>query len=337
MNGVRERVMHAHRRSPLIIEPAAAGRELTEIIRSDPGAVAERLLEYGAVLFRGFRVQTLEDFDCFVGAVTGDRLDYLYGSTPRTSLGNRIYTATEYPPPQEIPLHCESSYQRDWPLKLALCCLVPASSGGETPIADMRAVTQAVGADLLERFETLGVQYVRHYRPFVDLPWQKVFQTDNAEEMARFCREHDIDFEWVEKDTLRTAQVCQGTACHPVTGERIFFNQAHVFHVSSLGDAGARSMIDVFGPNRLPRQTFYGDGREIPPEDLAAVRAAFSSAKLVFPWQAGDVLMLDNMQFAHGRRPFKGTRKVVVSLMESSTTHAPSLANRLENGVLRTR
>jgi hypothetical protein len=260
-------------------------------------------------------VHNIEDFDGFVGAIGPERLDYVYGSTPRTSIGDRIFTATEYPPAQEIPLHNENSFQREWPLKLALCCLTPAISGGETPIADMRTVTAAIGTALLERLEARRVRYVRHYHPHVDVPWQKVFRTDDPAVVASYCDVHEIAYEWLAGDILRTTQVSQGTALHPVTGERVFFNQAHLFHNSSVGDAGARAMLKVFGPDRLPRQTYYGDAGEFTAEELATIRTAFQRASWSFPWQAGDVLLLDNMRFAHGRRPFKGARKVIVALL----------------------
>jgi alpha-ketoglutarate-dependent taurine dioxygenase len=328
MNGVNERVMDGSRRSPWVVESVAANGDLADFAQSHASAWEERLLEHGAILFRGFRMRQMDDFDRFVEGVSRQRLDYVYQSTPRTALGKRIFTATEYPPPQEIPLHNENSYQREWPLKLAFCCLVPAASGGETPIADMRAVTQAIGAERLARFEERGVRYVRHYQQLVDLPWQKVFQTEDRHQVARFCGEHDIAHEWVNNDVLRTMQVCQGVARNPATQERVFFNQAHLFHLTSLGEAGAKAMLDVFGPDRLPRQTYFGDGGDIPPQDLDAIRAAYTGAKFMFTWRAGDVLLVDNMQWAHGRRPFKGERKVIVALMDPSSGAAHAIPGR---------
>lgn len=314
-----EHAMYADRRSPLIIEPGSGERNLAGLVQMNTAAIGEKLLEHGALLFRGFLLKDVADFDRFVSALTAERLDYVYGSTPRTSIGDRIYTATEYPPAQEIPLHNENAYQREWPLKVALCCLIPASSGGETPIADMRAVTAAVGERLVDRFAERRVRYVRHYHPYVDVPWQKVFNTADRADVARYCEQHEIAYEWLKGDVLRTIQVCQGTALHPVSRQRTFFNQAHLFHNSSVGVDGAKALIEIFGTDRLPRQTFYGDGEEFALEDLTRIRTAFSGASLTFPWQAGDVLLLDNMQFAHGRRPFKGTRKVIAALMESCT------------------
>jgi alpha-ketoglutarate-dependent taurine dioxygenase len=313
----REYVMHEDRRSPLVIEPRTSHADLAKLV-ADPAADIEgRLTKYGALLFRGFAVDGIAAFDAFVGSASREKLDYVYGSTPRTAIGDRIFTATEYPANQEIPMHNENAYQRVWPKKIALCCLVPAATGGETPIADMRAVTAAIGSRLIDKFEAKRVKYVRHYRPFTDVPWQQVFQTEDRGELARFCLANGIAHEWLDAETLRTSQVCQGVAYHPVLGDRVFFNQAHLFHLSSLAPEVARSMVEIFGSDQLPRQTYYGNGEEIPAEDLEAVRKAFREHSLAFPWQAGDVLLLDNMQFAHGRRPFTGQRKVIAALMES--------------------
>ena len=249
-------------------------------------------------------------------------MDYIYGSTPRTLIGDKIFTATEYPAEQEIPLHNECAYQRTWPLKISLCCLTPATSGGETPIADIRRVTAAIDEDLLDKFERLGVRYVRHYHPYIDVPWQKVFKTQDKNEMAAFCESNGISFEWLDENTLRTEQICQGTARHPKTGDRLFFNQAHLFHVTSLGAENAETLIKCFGSDRLPRQTYFGNGEEISKIDLETIHAAYRSEEIVFQWKSGDIVLLDNMKFAHGRRPFTGNRKVIAALMDS---YAPPL------------
>ncbi len=209
-------------------------------------------------------------------------------------------------------------------MKVAFCCLLPAVSGGETPLADVRRVTARLNPGLLDRFEARQVRYVRHYRPHVDLPWQTVFQISDRQELAEFCARSDIAHEWLDQETLRTTQVCQGTARHPATGERLWFNQAHLFHASSLGAQTEHTLAQVLGPDRLPRNAYFGDGGEIDASDLAAVRRVFQEEAVTFPWEVGDVLLLDNMLVAHGRRPFRGERKVVAALLDPS---APPIGN----------
>ena len=65
-------------------------------------------------------------------------------------------------------------------------------------------------------------------------------------------------------------------------------------------------MIEVFGADRLPRNATFADGAEIDASDLQLIRNAYAEEAVAFPWLAGDVVVVDNMQVAHGRRPFKG-------------------------------
>ena len=46
------------------------------------------------------------------------------------------------------------------------------------------------------------------------------------------------------------------------------------------------------------------------------VLEAYRAEKVAYPWEQGDVLLLDNMSVAHARDPYKGERKVVVAMVE---------------------
>lgn len=115
---------------------------------------------------------------------------------------------------------------------------------------------------------------------------------------------------------MRTRQRVQGIAHHPHTGDPVWFNQAHLFHLSALAPEMREVLLDTVGEEDLPRNVYYGDGTPIPDAELDAVRAVLDVHKVVFPWREGDVLMLDNMLTAHAREPFSGPRKVVVAMAE---------------------
>ena len=72
----------------------------------------------------------------------------------------------------------------------------------------------------------------------------------------------------------------------------------------------------MLGEEWLPRNVYYGDGSELETSLLDEVRGVLEQEKQLFPWQSGDVLMLDNMLAAHARTPFSGPRKVVVAMAE---------------------
>jgi alpha-ketoglutarate-dependent taurine dioxygenase len=300
---------------------------LDEWARARRSWIDEELLTHGAILFRGFAIDDREAFRAAAAALCDQLLDYVYRSTPRTSVGERVYTATEYRASASIPFHNENAYQRDWPMKLVFCCLQPASSGGETGLASTSRVTGRIDSAVIQQFAAHGVMYVRNYRRGMDLTWQETFQTERQEDVEAYCRRESIAYEWVSRDHLRTRQVCQAVAPHPATGERLWFNQAHLFHVSSLGYAAANAALEVFGEAGLSRHAYFGDGSPIAPATLEQVAAAYEAEAYRRPWQAGDLLLVDNMLVAHARSPYQGRREVLVAMGDSHMRCAAAEGN----------
>jgi alpha-ketoglutarate-dependent taurine dioxygenase len=271
----------------------------------------------GAVLLRGFAVPTIDTFRQFAAGFGHELLRYEFGSTPRAEVpagGSGIYTSTEYPAHQSIPLHNEQSYTREWPMKIWFHCVTASAEGGATPIADSRAVLRRIPPSIRARFEP-GVLYVRNFGG-MDVPWQQVFNTQSRADVEAFCRRSHIEWQWQSDGGLRTRQLCQASAVHPRTGEQVWFNQAHLFHISARTAEERAVLLDLYGSENLPRNTYFADGSPIPDAMLDTVREAFDAESISFRWQDGDVLMLDNMLTAHGRAPFKGRRRVVVAMAE---------------------
>jgi alpha-ketoglutarate-dependent taurine dioxygenase len=311
------RPLRAETPLPLVVEPREEGLDLERWAAANRELLNRQLLTTGTILFRNFRLTTEAELEHFIQTVSGEPLEYTYRSTPRKRVAGKVYTSTEYPADQFIPLHNEMSYTRNWPMKIWFLCLKAAQEGGETPIADSRRVYQRIEPRIRDRFAEKRVMYVRTYGSGMDLPWQEVFQTSDKHAVEDYCRTAGIDFTWVGDHGLRTSQVCQAVATHPVTGDVVWFNQAHLFHVSSLPPVVRDSLLSSYSEENLPRNAYYGDGTRIEPSVLDSIREAYRQETIAFPWQEGDVLMLDNMLAAHGRTPFVGPRKVVVGMAEA--------------------
>ncbi|WP_029866714.1 TauD/TfdA family dioxygenase [Pseudomonas kilonensis] len=304
---------------PFILQAPLAGDAWQASRAQIQQAVETELPRAGGILFRGFAFKGEADFEEFARSFGHELLTYDYASTPRTKLNNRVYTSTEYPAHQVIPLHNEQSYSLNWPMKIWFHCMQASQVGGETPIADSRLVYQQLDPAIRQRFAEKRLMYVRNYGNGLDLPWQQAFSTEDRSQVERFCRASNIAFQWTDDGELSTRQVCQAVAQHPVTGEWVWFNQAHLFHISNLAASVRETLISIVGEQGVPRNVFYGDGSPIELEALEHIREVLQRCQVSFPWQAGDVLMLDNMLVAHGRSTFQGSRKVVVAMAEPAS------------------
>lgn len=313
-NVISQRQGPADSELPIMISPAYPGQPLLEAFGELRADIESLVTRVGGVLLRGFDVPSIDDFQQFAAAFGHPLLSYEFASTPRSAVSSGIYTSTEYPAHQHIPLHNEQAYTREWPMKIWFHCVTASPEGGETPIADSRAIYRRMPAEIRERFAP-GILYVRNYGDF-DMPWQKVFNTEDRAEVEAFCQRAGIRCEWKPDGDLRTTQLCQSIETHPVTGEQVWFNQGHLFHVSNLQPEVRESLEELLDPEDMPRNVFFADGSPIDDAIFDEIRGVLAEETVMFPWQAGDVLMLDNMLVAHARTPFKGPRKVVVAMAE---------------------
>lgn len=314
---VKQSFFGSEDKAPLVIQPAIDGVSPTSWLSSNREWIESRLHEHGAILFRNFDLHDVGAFESFVKTFDHELLSYSYQSTPRSQVSGNIYTSTEYPAGQSIPLHNEMAYARSWPMKIFFYCVTPAEQGGETPIADSRRIFVRIDPRIRERFIQKQIMYVRNYDEGLDLSWTTVFQTTDRAEVETYCRQNGIEFEWLGRNRLRTRQVCQAAVGHPITGAWVWFNQAHLFHISSLEPSVKDALSSTYDERDYPRNAYYGDGSKIEDEALESIREAYHQETVNFPWQAGDVLMLDNMLMAHGRQPFIGSRKVVVAMVQA--------------------
>ncbi|HSL84826.1 MAG TPA: TauD/TfdA family dioxygenase [Thermoanaerobaculia bacterium] len=301
---------------PLVVRPAVQGLDLAEWAAGNRELLEEKLLVHGGILFRGFPVATVEAFEGLIAAVAGAPLEYRERSSPRSTVQGNVYTSTDYPPEYPIFLHNENSYQRVVPQKIFFFCLVAPEDRGETPIADCRGVYRRIDPEVRRRFEERDWMYVRNFGSGLGLDWPTVFQTEDRDEVERYCRENGIEAEWREEGRLRTRAVRAAVARHPATGEPVWFNHATFYHVSTLEPAIGRALTEELAEEDLPANTYYGDGSPIEPEVLDRLREAYRAETVSFPWRQGDVLMLDNILVAHGRQAFSGPRKIVVGMAQ---------------------
>lgn len=303
---------------PLVIQPTVSGVHLKKWAASHPEVIENGLLRHGAVLFRGFR-NPVPELEELIRVVAGEALEYQDQSSPRSKINGNIYTSTDYPADQAIPLHNENSYSHAFPRKLFFACVHPAQHGGETPLADSRRIYRRLPESIRARFTEKQVLYVRNFGEGIGLDWRRVFQTEKRADVEDYCARNQIACEWRGNNRLRTRQVRPAVARHTQTGEMVWFNHALFFHVQTLSPTIREVLLRDFAVEDLPTNTYYGDGSEIEPEVLEHLRAAYRQETISFPWQEGDILLVDNMLTAHGRAPYQGPRKIIIGMAQIET------------------
>jgi len=302
---------------PLVARPGMPGVDLAEWAGSHRQQLDEWFDKHGAILFRGFGLDGVEDFERVATAVAGD-LFAEYGDLPPESASQRVYGSTPYPADKMILFHNESSHLPTWPLRQFFFCVIPSATGGTTPLLDSRAVYQALDPAVREEFERKGLMYVRNFSEGIDVPWQDFFHTTDKAEVEAVCRDSGMTCQWTTGDGLRISQHSPAVVDHPRTGERLFFNQVQLHHVYCLDDDTRDSLRQLFSEEDLPRNVYFGDGSRIPDETMQYIGDMYEDLCVDFPWESGDLVAVDNMLVQHARRPFSGERKLLVAMAQMS-------------------
>lgn len=298
---------------PLVISPLLPQLDLAEWVKNNRQFIEHEMRKHGAVLFRGFRVNSPLEFEQFASALCTDLFNE-NGEHPREAVSENIYTPVFYPHDKKLLWHNENSFNDSWPMKIWFFCAQPAEQGGETTIVDSRKIFQLVDKEIRDKFAKKNIMYVRNYSEGVGLSWQTVFRTTQKAVVEEYCQKHAIAFEWKDGEHLKTYQIRPAVAKHPVTGEFVWWNQVLHWHTSCLEPDVYASLLQLFSEEDLPRNCFYGDGTKIDASEISAIYEAYQSIEICFPWKKGDILMLDNMLVAHARNPYHGQRNIYVSM-----------------------
>ncbi|HEX9733562.1 MAG TPA: TauD/TfdA family dioxygenase [Thermoanaerobaculia bacterium] len=317
---ISSRVWNQEHNLPLLIEPESPSdtEGLIAWWRENRPWLDGKLSEHGAVLFRGFGIDSQARLRQVSAATSGQLLDYVDGNSPRTKMEAGVYTSTEYPPEYFISMHNELSYARRWPSRLNFCCVTPPATGGETPLADSRRILRELRPEIVDEFRRKGVKYIRNLHGGAGFgpSWQKTFETDERALAEKFIQDSGMNAEWQPDGSLRITSVRPATTVHPVTGEEVWFNQADQFHPSTHQREVYESLLVMYQgrEDQLPQHATFGDGTPLEESMLDEIRETIRRCLVLSPWQQGDLVVVDNVLVCHGRMPFTGPRKILVTM-----------------------
>ncbi|WP_328381301.1 amino acid adenylation domain-containing protein [Streptomyces sp. NBC_00400] len=277
-------------------------------------AVRAAVLEHGAVLVRGLELRHAAEVGAVVQRLGLAPVTERESFAPRQTYSEGVYSSSKWPPNQPMCMHHELSYTLEFPGLMLFACLGAPTGGGATGVADSTAVLDALPPELTERFEREGWLLTRSYHDEIGASLPEAFGTDDRSAIERYCRAHAIECAWQPDGGLRTQQRRSAVVRHPVSGRRCWFNQIAFLNEWTMAPEVREYLIDEYGTDGLPFNTRYGNGDPLTEDTVQLLNKVYEAHTVRRPWQAGDLLLVDNVRTAHSREPFEGPREVVVAM-----------------------
>jgi alpha-ketoglutarate-dependent taurine dioxygenase len=279
-------------------------------------ALRAQVTEHGALVVRGLGLRDADQAGAVFARLAGALMTEREAFAPRDAHGPGLYSSTTWPANQPMCMHHELSYALEVPGLMLFACLTAPEQGGATAVADAEQVLRALPTGLTQRFEREGWLLTRTYNDEIGASLAESFGTDDRAEIERYCRAHAIEFTWQADGSLHTEQRRSAVVRHPLTGRPCWFNQIAFLNEWTLAPEVREYLVDEYGADGLPFNTRYGDGTPIGEDVVQLLNTTYEAHTRREPWQAGDLLLVDNIRTAHSREPFTGERQVLVGMGE---------------------
>jgi alpha-ketoglutarate-dependent taurine dioxygenase len=272
--------------------------------------------EHGSVLVRGLDLRDAPEISAVFRQLSNGLMVEREAFASRRIYSDGVYSSATWPQNQPMCMHHELSYTFEFPGLLLFACLSAPTEGGATAVADSRAVLNALPADLVARFERDGWMLTRSYNDEIGASIAEAFGTDDRGAVEGYCRANAIGFEWQPDGGLRTWQRRSAVVHHPVTGQRCWFNQIGFLNEWTIDPEVREYLVEMYGADGLPFNTRFGNGDPIGADVVELLNQVYVDNTMREPWQAGDLMLVDNIGTAHSREAYLGPREVLVGMAD---------------------
>jgi alpha-ketoglutarate-dependent taurine dioxygenase len=331
-----------HKKLPLVVQPQDKADShysaLIHFLKKDNTFIKEQLLQYSAILFRGFHIDSPDKFlEAINACALGPLFNYDLCAVPRTKIREGIYTSINCHQSYTIPMHNEKSYDPEFPSHIYFNCITVPETGGTTPLVNGHQLWNSLPESLQHKLQSKGILYRRYYygngikqkwvkaigKGIHPTTWMSAFGSEDKEEVESVLRKMELQFRWIKRgDALITERLLPAVRYHPVTGTIVWFNQSDHNNYYYNGRA---ETIRLFIKNPItrffmlrkslfPYISFYGDGGLISKQDSDLMNLAIKKNMVTNPWQQGDFLVVDNYSCLHGKIPHTGDRLILAGM-----------------------
>ena len=300
---------------PAIVQ-IAPGSNIESWAGENRDALRASVTEHGAVLVRGLGLQDASGIAATFREFAADLISDREPFAMRSKVVEGVYSTTPWQPGQPMCMHNEMSYVAQPARLMMFACLTAPTSGGATGVSDATTILKSLPSDLVKRFEKDGWILTRNYNDDIGSSYAEAFGTESKSEIDAYCKANNIEVEWLPDGGLKTTQHRQAVVSHPVTGERCWFNQIAFLNEWTLDPEIREYLVEVFGSDGLPFNTSFGNGDPVTEDMVEAINEIYEANTMQEPWQAGDLMFVDNIRMAHGKEEYEGDREVLVGMAD---------------------
>jgi alpha-ketoglutarate-dependent taurine dioxygenase len=246
----------------------------------------------GVLLFRGFGVdyELMKTFaENFSSKFVLDK------DRPIVDPRNKYVTLVD-PGMHYVSPHCENANSPFRPDVIWFCCGVPAAQGGETLFWDGVKVWQELSVELKQLFTA---QKIKFHQKFPAADWKRFLGIGAtlADVQRTLNGIPGLSYKINEDQSISIEYICSAVV------KTKYGNQ----------DAFANSLIAEY---KNPRGVVtFADGSPISSTAINQIQQVMNNLTEVINWQTGDLVMIDNSRFLHGRRSFTDRNRKIYSLL----------------------
>lgn len=209
---------------------------LQQYLTANSKQVIDEMAKYGAVLLRGFNVQSEEEFEKIILSIPefqGINNAFMAenGRVPVTNLKYVLHTNSVYKTGGTVYLggfHTENYYSADVPSYLNFCCFTPSEVGGETGLINTEKIYSHLSNELQQKLEK---------KPYFVCKWMlsevaEQFQT-TLETVRTLCTHFALPIIGQGEDQF-VLMYKPSVLEHPLTKEKAL--QINMFELPTLND-----------------------------------------------------------------------------------------------------
>lgn len=234
-------------------------------------------------------------------------MPYRAGANPRGSIAPNVYEIGA-PLSAWLHYHHEMAYVGTSTSAIAFTCRAALPGRGATFVADNVRATEAIlETELGRKLAELGVCYRRDLtdrEAFVGREpigvynhWQQSLGTDDAEEAVQRAHDQGLSTDWGPDRLLRTRYYTSAFEYTPSVDRNLLY--------CSVADHylwfDAWPLVEQLPPGQRPLWMTFGDDSDFTADELRTFVDVYDRFGTPIDWRVGDVAVIDNYRFAHGR------------------------------------